>query len=369
MPLPSKVVGGYWENWGSGPKLGEIATEFNTVFVAFAQGVNVNSGKLQFSPQIQSSTSFKADVKKLQARGVKVILSIGGWYDMPNMTWGYKIDNSTKQNEAVASIKSLVTEYGFDGIDWDLEHGINYIGLVEVSEQLKRDLGSDFIIAAVPAPNSSEYLSFAKQLGNKLDFIGPQYYDRNMSEVQSRAEIIAHTRQLIAAVGAERVGIGARNVATVPGSLVDTNNVVTLATYTSVWQELVREHPKLKGMYVWSVTLDASVGYAFAKTMSKIIGPTTNPENPTAPLPAPEFYVILAGDTIRAIAAKFGLSWEDIVFWNKLENPAAIFPGQQIRLKPPVLQKTIKDLAKLPETADLKTVIAAYNELLGILQK
>jgi len=369
MPLPTKVIGGYWENWGTGPTLGNIAAEYNTVFVAFAQGVSADSGKLQFRPQVQSAESFKVDVKKLQGRGVKVLLSIGGYYDMPNMSWGYKIDNSTKQNEAVASIKTLVNEYGFDGIDWDLEHGINYIGLVEVSEQLKKLFGDGFIIAAVPAPFSSEYLQLAKLLGSKLDFIGPQYYDRNMSEAQSRAEMILHTKQLVSALGAERVGIGVRNVAS-PGSTVDTNNVVSLTTAVAVWLELVKEFPKLKGVYVWSVNFDQSVGYAFAKNMSKVIDLTT-PTVPTIPLPVPEFYVILAGDTLKAIGAKFGLNWEEIAKWNSLGTGDTIFTGQTIRLKAPTQAqtKTIKDLKPLAPTANLADVISAYNELLGMLQK
>lgn len=366
MPLPTKVIGGYWENWGSGPTLGNIAPEYNTVFIAFAQGVTAGSGKLQFVPQVQSKDSFKVDVKKLQSRGVKVILSIGGWYDLPNMTWGYQIDTSNKRQEAVASLKTLVSEYGFDGIDWDLEHGINVDSLTYVSETLKRELGADFIIAAVPAPSSDSYLRLARNLGPNLDFIGPQYYDRNMSESQSLAEILNHTKQLIDVVGAGRVGIGVRNVAS-PGSLGDTGNVVTIATAVSAWTTLAKSFPNLKGMYVWSVNFDAGVGYAFAKTMSKIIGATTTPDTPTVP----EFYTVLVGDTLKAIGSRFGINWEDLAKWNDLGTGDVIFVGQTLRLKavPEATSKTIKDLKPLATTASLGDLIAAYNELLGILQR
>ena len=58
---------------------------------------------------------FKKDVKSLQAQGKKIVLSIGGYEGYFSLT----SDNAV--NQFVSDIKSIINEYGFDGIDIDLE--------------------------------------------------------------------------------------------------------------------------------------------------------------------------------------------------------------------------------------------------------
>jgi LysM repeat protein len=49
--------------------------------------------------------------------------------------------------------------------------------------------------------------------------------------------------------------------------------------------------------------------------------------------PLPEFveYEIQKGDVISEIAIRFGVTIEEIIKWNKLNNKS-IFPGQKIQL-------------------------------------
>ncbi|HSH36583.1 5'-nucleotidase C-terminal domain-containing protein [Schnuerera sp.] len=53
-----------------------------------------------------------------------------------------------------------------------------------------------------------------------------------------------------------------------------------------------------------------------------------------APTPEPivseESYVVKSGDVLWKIAEKFGLTWEKLAEYNKLQNPHLIFPGQKI---------------------------------------
>lgn len=53
-----------------------------------------------------------------------------------------------------------------------------------------------------------------------------------------------------------------------------------------------------------------------------------------APTPEPivseESYVVKSGDVLWEIAEKFGLTWEKLAEYNKLQNPHLIFPGQKI---------------------------------------
>jgi LysM repeat protein len=42
------------------------------------------------------------------------------------------------------------------------------------------------------------------------------------------------------------------------------------------------------------------------------------------------YYTVQSGDTLRNIAARFGIGWIDLAAWNNLYAPYAIFPGQQL---------------------------------------
>jgi len=42
------------------------------------------------------------------------------------------------------------------------------------------------------------------------------------------------------------------------------------------------------------------------------------------------YYTVQSGDTLRKIAARFGIGWTDLAAWNNLYAPYAIFPGQQL---------------------------------------
>jgi LysM repeat protein/uncharacterized protein YvpB len=49
---------------------------------------------------------------------------------------------------------------------------------------------------------------------------------------------------------------------------------------------------------------------------------------PVTTLPA--YYLVQPGETLRNIAARFGIDWADLAAWNNLFPPYAIFPGQQL---------------------------------------
>jgi lipoprotein NlpD len=49
----------------------------------------------------------------------------------------------------------------------------------------------------------------------------------------------------------------------------------------------------------------------------------------------PEFYEVRTGDTLFAIAARFGLDHRDLARWNRLGDGSLIFPGQRLRLRGP----------------------------------
>ena len=113
LPYPALV--GYWENWSS-LSLTAVDSKYNVIIVAFplpAAGTDYNFTQLDKGPH--NTSSFKSAITTLQGQGKKVLLSIGG------ATVPIYLDNATEKNTFVSSIGTMLTTYGFDGIDIDLE--------------------------------------------------------------------------------------------------------------------------------------------------------------------------------------------------------------------------------------------------------
>ena len=116
---------GYWHNFDNGSgvmPLSEIPAAYNLVVVAFADNTTT-PGEVVFNLQSQelggySVAQFKADIAAIQAQGRKVIVSVGG--EKGNVL----INSAPAANAFATSVYGLMQEYGFDGVDIDLEHGI-----------------------------------------------------------------------------------------------------------------------------------------------------------------------------------------------------------------------------------------------------
>ncbi len=70
-----------------------------------------------------------------------------------------------------------------------------------------------------------------------------------------------------------------------------------------------------------------------------IVTPTPGlppPRTPT-PVPSEQRYVVRTGDSLSAIAARFGVSPEAIQQANHLANPDSIYVGQELTIPPPEL--------------------------------
>lgn len=70
--------------------------------------------------------------------------------------------------------------------------------------------------------------------------------------------------------------------------------------------------------------------YAAKNSAPVVIPPVTPPKPPTTPSPS-NTYTVKSGDSLSAIGAKFGVSWQSIYEANKAAigaNPSLIYPGQ-----------------------------------------
>lgn len=89
------------------------------------------------------------------------------------------------------------------------------------------------------------------------------------------------------------------------------------------------------------------------------------------PLPAsttPTTYTVQAGDTISAIAHRFGLNTVDVLTWNSLTWRSVIFPGQSLRLAATSTPGHAPAPAPTPVSSSTYSVVAG-DTVFGIAQK
>lgn len=266
-PLDSKVAGIYWPNWSGTPPLKDIPSEYNLIYAAFAYGDGSQGGSVVWVPDDgsgESATAFKADLQTAHSKGQKVILSVGGQNDL-----GIHLTNSTQVSQMVSSLNQIISDYGFDGVDWDLENlsNINTTSLVDASTQLKARWGQNFIIAAAPAPNATLYKNFAQQLGANLDFFAMQFYGYAATDSQRISGIESRIQEMVNTYGVSpsKLGIGCSNYDS------DSSLVSSPAVYQQAYDQLDAIYPSLRGAFVWDAILESTHGYPFGNTVAKDI--------------------------------------------------------------------------------------------------
>jgi chitinase len=252
--LPRRVVVGYWQSWG-GPslKLRDVPPAYNLVLAAFAVGDA--TGKVNFSQTVQSKSSFIKDVQALNKAERPVLLSVGGWDD-----GGLKITTDGQRRALVNSVSKIIDTYHFAGVDWDLEHGIDPVQVAQATRDLKSRYGEDFIVTMAPLLDPSkeiEQLELAARIADVVDLVSPQFY--NYGTVDPNW-IVDRTLAWGRVVGQDKVGMGFMTVDTP----TDTGEL-SPAMVCQIWRQLMGRDPNSRGVSTWSINLDKSSGYDFAR--------------------------------------------------------------------------------------------------------
>lgn len=194
---------GYWHNWHTETTpfipLREIAPAYDVIHIAFAISEAARDGAMIFAPCEQTSpTEFKADLAYLQKLGKKVSLSVGG------ANGSVAVDSPARQRKFVDSLERLVNEYGFDGLDLDMEGTVcldpgdveirqptsaSIIYFIRAIRELRRRLGKSFTLSLAPQVISVQggysayqgfqgaYLPVIDQLRDVLDYVYIQIYN------------------------------------------------------------------------------------------------------------------------------------------------------------------------------------------------
>ncbi|MDD1779863.1 Ig-like domain-containing protein [Enterovibrio sp. ZSDZ35] len=158
-----KLVG-YWHNFVNGAgcpiNLSEMSDAWDIIDIAFAENDRGSDGTVHFNlyaGDIYSDCApldpqrFKQDMAALQAKGKVFVLSLGGAEGT--------ITLNTDADEAnfVSSLTDIVKEWGFDGLDIDLESGSNLLHgsqiqarLPRALKQIEANMGGDMYLTMAP---------------------------------------------------------------------------------------------------------------------------------------------------------------------------------------------------------------------------
>jgi chitinase len=290
--LPAHLLMGYWQDFTNGAMpltLANVPTSYNLVAVAFGNS-DSTPGQVTFSLDSGLSSAiggysqqqFINDIHTLQSRGQKVILSVGG----QNGT--ISVSDATSASNFASSVYSIIQQYGFNGVDIDLENGVNPQYMASALQQLEGDVGSSLIITLAPQTvdtqsAGSDYLALALNIKSILTMINNQYYnsgtmngcDGNVYAEGTENFMTALTcTELQAGLSASQVGLGlpaspsAAGSGYVSPSLIN-NALDCLAAKTNCGSFVPSAaYPGIRGVMTWSINWDASNGYNFANTVA-----------------------------------------------------------------------------------------------------
>lgn len=151
--------------------------------VAFAESTPT-PGAVRFAldPGLSSAlggytdAQFRADIAAKRAQGKKVIISVGG--ERGTISVG---DGTAAANFA-GSVHGLMTTYGFDGVDIDLENGLNPSAMTTALRNLRGRVGANLVITLAPQTidmqsTGGSYFRLALNIADILSVVHTQYYN------------------------------------------------------------------------------------------------------------------------------------------------------------------------------------------------
>ena len=329
-PVFANKLIGYWHNWDYSASpyihLDSIDSRFDLIIVAFAMPNSSSDMTMSFIPEKVSPNEFKSKINYLKSLGKKVLISVGG------ATASIDVSNEQEKNKFINSMKSIIDNYGFDGMDIDIEHGnsilisggtisnpsnqsmINLINAIKsIMTSFHQSYSKKMTLTMAPETAYVQggqsgfgsiwggYLPIIHSLRDSIDYLSVQLYnsgsmygiDGNIYQQGSSDFIIAMTEATIKGFNTAGgyfnglpeskvlVGLPAC-IDAAGGGYVDTSNVRVAINYIlgkgnkpgSYTLNQANGYPNLAGMMTWSINWDKAINcggeYSFAKNYERI---------------------------------------------------------------------------------------------------
>jgi chitinase len=283
--VPKHAVTGYWQNFDNGAtvqKLADVQPQYDIIAVAFADATTT-PGAVAFtldSAGLGGYTvdQFKADVKAKQAAGKKVVISVGG------ERGAVSVNDSASAANFANSVYSLMQAYGFDGVDIDLENGLNATYMTQALRALSAKAGPSLVLSMAPQTidmqsTSNAYFQTALNVKDILTVVNTQYYNSGSmlgcdGKVYSQGSVDFLTAlaciQLEGGLSPSQVGLGLPASTRGAGSGYVSPSVVnnaldclTKGTGCGSFKPS-KTYPDLRGAMTWSTNWDAAAGNAWS---------------------------------------------------------------------------------------------------------
>ncbi|MFI2616018.1 chitinase [Streptomyces sp. NPDC018584] len=286
--VPRHAVTGYWQNFNNGAqvqKLSAVQNEYDIIAVAFADAT-ATPGKVTFnldSAGLGGYTveQFKADIKAKQAAGKSVIISVGG------EKGAVTVNDAASAAAFADSVYALMRQYGFDGVDIDLENGLNATYMTQALKSLSAKAGPGLVLTMAPQTidmqsPSNAYFKTALAVKDILTVVNMQYYNSGSmlgcdGKVYSQGTVDFLTAlacvQLENGLAPSQVGIGVPASPRAAGGGYVAPDVVNraldcLAKGTGCGAfKPSRTYPAIRGAMTWSTNWDATAGSAWSRSV------------------------------------------------------------------------------------------------------
>lgn len=323
---------GYWHNWNHAEapyiSLNQIDDRYDIIILAFAIPSYTGNMVMEFTPEEGNISQFISQIQALQNQGKKVLISIGG------ATGQLNVADEVKKNTFILSMNTLIDQYGFDGMDIDIESGdcilttggsiaaptsqgqLNMIDAVrQIMAHYRQTHHKKMMLTAAPETAYVQggmsgfssiwggYLPLLDALRDSLDILHVQLYnsgtmfgiDGNIYTVGTEDFIVSQTEALLqgfntaggyfAPFPAHKIAVGLPACASAAGSgYVNPTGVYAAIKYLlgedsqpGSYQLAHSEgYPNLLGMMTWSINWDAAANcdenYSFTENYENIFG-------------------------------------------------------------------------------------------------
>jgi chitinase len=329
--LPKRVLVGYlhasFANGSGYLRMKDVSDDWDIINLAFAEPTSTTSGDLRFTqcpvaecPNVEAEAEFIAGIRDKQAKGKKVLISVGG------ANGQVQLSTTAARDAFVRSASAIIDKYGLDGLDVDFEgHSLSLnandtdfrapttpviVNLIQALKALKARYGAKFVLTMAPEtffvqlgyqfyggsggadPRAGAYLPVIHALRDDLTLLHVQHYNSGpITGLDNQYHFMGGADFHVAMADMVLAGFPVRGDATkvfpglrqdqvaigLPASVNAGNGFTSVAEVQKALDCLMKGancgsykpravYPNLRGLMTWSVNWDRYNGFEFSRS-------------------------------------------------------------------------------------------------------